>query len=79
MLSEFDTQNLSNMAWSVAMLGIANYPLLDAIAPEALRKMPHYHPQELANTAWALDALSYQHAPLMQAISSAAMNSLPRM
>lgn len=69
MLGEFDPQNLSNLAWSFAVFGFLDVPLMDAIAAEAIPKMQDYTTQELANTAWAYDTLKVQNQPLMEAIS----------
>jgi len=72
-INELTSQNLSNIAWALATLGVRNEPLLDAIASAALARSTELSPQDLSNIAWAYAKLDYQTENLLQAISAAAI------
>jgi hypothetical protein len=60
-----NSQNVSNLAWSLAKLGIIDQPLLAAIASKAIALLQNASGQDLSNTAWAFAALSFDNYPLM--------------
>merc|ERR1712216_504624 len=61
-------------AWSFATCSVADDPLLDSIAAEAIRKMSEFDEQACANTAFAFAALSlWHHEPLLNSIAAKAI------
>eukprot|EP00415_Alexandrium_ostenfeldii_P001932 UN1932 len=78
MISEFNSQNLSNTVWAFATLGFPHVPLRDAIASASLPRLPEADAQDLANTAWAMAVFGVGDTPLMASISSHAINILRR-
>lgn len=55
MITHFDAQGMSNLAWACAQLWVAHIPLMDAIAAQALNLIRDScgNQQELANFAWS--------------------------
>lgn len=60
---------LANVAWSLAVLGIADGPLLEAIAGAAREGLGALRQQDLANIAWALGTLRLDDEPLLSALA----------
>ncbi|CAG9461002.1 unnamed protein product [Pedinophyceae sp. YPF-701] len=55
------TQDLSNLLWALATMGVPPRPLaLQRIVEAAGRSAAKFKPQELSNTLWALATLGYQ-------------------
>merc|ERR1712054_705960 len=52
-ITHFDSQGLSNLAWACAQLWIAHVPLMDAISAQARNLISSSCQQELANFAWS--------------------------
>mmetsp|Transcript_42091 Transcript_42091/g.136197 ORF Transcript_42091/g.136197 Transcript_42091/m.136197 type:complete len:530 (+) Transcript_42091:1528-3117(+) len=69
---EFTVQNLSNIAWAFATLGVRDEPLFDAIAAAAIRPMCELGDRDIAAFAWSFAAISLTNAPLIESISSSA-------
>eukprot|EP00850_Spirogloea_muscicola_P015407 SM000117S25527 [mRNA] locus=s117:436050:440282:+ [translate_table: standard] len=61
---------LSNTVWAFATVGVADEPLLEALAAESLRKLPTFETQALANTAWAFATLRWSKPDLLDAIAA---------
>jgi len=68
-MSDFNQQNLANMAWAIAVLEIFDTPLLASIAASAHPINATFAPQGIANIAWALARCSFIDKPLFQSIS----------
>jgi len=66
---EFNDQNLSNTAWSLAVRVVADCPLLQSIASESMALISDFHIQGLTNSAWAMATMPFRHEPLLQALS----------
>lgn len=66
-------QDLANVAWALAALGLQNIPLLSAISSSAQPRMSALEPQNLANTAWAFATRQVKDKPLLNAIAEAAI------
>merc|ERR1711957_666679 len=76
LIRNFDSQNLSNTAWSLARLGVLHKPLLNAIASSSIPTLSYFIIQDLANTAWAYAPLEVLNLPLCNAISASARATL---
>ena len=66
--SEFEPQNLANLAWAFATAGRATHALLDAVAEESAGRVRDFEPQHLANTAWAFATAGHAAPALFDAI-----------
>mmetsp|Transcript_19592 Transcript_19592/g.26332 ORF Transcript_19592/g.26332 Transcript_19592/m.26332 type:complete len:145 (+) Transcript_19592:44-478(+) len=64
------------MAWSLSVLGVAAWPLLNAISASALPRLSQFSLQHLSNPAWSLSKFSILDDPLLAAISSEASPKL---
>jgi len=76
MLASLLPQNLTNIVWALASLGVPDRPLMYAISSEFLRKITECNGQNLANTVWAFATLGVLHHPLLNAISAQAIKSI---
>mmetsp|Transcript_38672 Transcript_38672/g.122921 ORF Transcript_38672/g.122921 Transcript_38672/m.122921 type:complete len:170 (+) Transcript_38672:663-1172(+) len=65
--------NLSNIAWSFAMLSIQNIPLWQSISAAALLRCTQFAPQDVANLSWAMATCGLWDEPLLHALSSQAL------
>jgi len=70
--SEFEPQNLANLAWAFATAGRATHALLDAVAEESAGRVRDFKPQDLANTAWAFATAGHAAPALFDAIGEEA-------
>jgi len=70
-VSEFAAQEMSNMVWAYATMGICDLPLFHTIAQVAVSRLDHFLPQHLANTAWAFAEVYCWHEPLMRTLAVA--------
>lgn len=68
-----NAQNLSMIAWSLAALEVADWPLLEAISAGAILPNIEFSPQACANTAWSFAVLPMPDRPLLYSISAKAM------
>ena len=55
--SQFDTQSLSQLAWSFGTLGIKHPMLFIRLAQHAVTRIHEFAPQAFVNFAWAFSAL----------------------
>merc|ERR1712118_87508 len=55
---------------------VADFPLLDAIAPAALRKLSQFESPALSGIAWAIDARKIKDVPLLDAISPSSLRKI---
>merc|ERR1712084_60351 len=70
-------QNLTNIAWAYAPLGVRDVPLFDAMSSPAMARMAVFDSQHLGNTAWAFATLQVGVSrPLLEAIATAALRCL---
>lgn len=77
LIQEFKPQDLSNIAWSFANLGVGNEQLLNAIASAAIAKISLFQPQDLGNTFWAYAKLEIPPGEaLRETISSAVLRRI---
>lgn len=77
-MKDFDQQNISNTAWSIARLARRDHPLLDAISAAARQTLDSFGPQGISNLAWAVSTLCIRDdEPLLAAISPAAIPRMP--
>jgi len=74
--SHFDTHHLTNIAWALARLALADEALLDDTYSACSTKMADSGPSDLAFTLWAFASLDSGAEPLFEAISAAAINML---
>ena len=63
-LEEFNPQELVNMAWACATVGVRQEELLGAITGRALVRLEEFNPQNLANAARALPTLEVRQGEL---------------
>jgi len=54
---DWNHQNLSNTAWSVATLAVYHAPLMHAIASASLRSIGEFNMQAVATMAWSFDVI----------------------
>ena len=71
-MSEFNAQDIANMAWAFAKLGQSDEKLFAALARAAQLRMNGFTVQELVNTAWAFATLGQSDEKLFAAVASAA-------
>mmetsp|Transcript_43607 Transcript_43607/g.98976 ORF Transcript_43607/g.98976 Transcript_43607/m.98976 type:complete len:113 (-) Transcript_43607:134-472(-) len=62
-------QHLSNIAWSLATLGVRDTPIMQSISAQAIGIIGTFSAQRLANTAWAVARLLCFDDPLCTAIA----------
>ena len=73
-LGGFNPQNLANIAWAFATVGVRADALYAAIAEAAVRGgLGGFKPQELSNTAWAFATAGVRADALYAAIAEAAV------
>eukprot|EP00442_Polarella_glacialis_P056560 CAMPEP_0115134356 /NCGR_PEP_ID=MMETSP0227-20121206/55043_1 /TAXON_ID=89957 /ORGANISM="Polarella glacialis, Strain CCMP 1383" /LENGTH=147 /DNA_ID=CAMNT_0002540811 /DNA_START=25 /DNA_END=465 /DNA_ORIENTATION=+ len=76
-LRNFTTQNLSNMAWAFATLGLAEeVVLVEGVAQEARTKLREFNMQELSNVAWASATLNLKQPEVFKSISTELLRRL---
>lgn len=74
--TEFNTQDLANIAWAFANIQLRDETLMDAISSEARRKISDFENTDFSSTAWAFSALGVEHSPLRDAISREVLKKL---
>ena len=57
-IRNFKPQNLSNVAWAFATLGIPAPRLFEAVAAESEVQIRNFKPQDLSNMTWAFATLN---------------------
>lgn len=67
--SEFSTQHLANLVWSLATSQFLHEPLVEMIAVAATQKLHQFQPQGLANTMWALAVVDFTDASVFGAFA----------
>jgi len=75
-MAEFAPQEITNSAWSMSALLVADEPLLNSLAAEAIKKCGLCIHQDLSNPAWAFAKLSVRNDPFLDAISSEAIKTI---
>ncbi|CAE8592878.1 unnamed protein product [Polarella glacialis] len=68
----FKSQELSNIAWACADLGMDDAELFDNVAEAAVHKINMFNAQEIANTALAFSSFSQRHPRLLNSLFKAA-------
>jgi len=71
-----EAQNLSNIAWAFATLGLHNVPLLEAIATAAIANISAFNCQSFSTFFWSFSRLGNQNglAPLLPAALECFLN-----
>lgn len=75
-IRECGPQDLANIAWAMAKLGLLHRPLIAAISAASIRMISAFGQQNLANMAWAFATLGVADAPLLASISAAALRNI---
>merc|ERR1711865_564377 len=70
-ITEFNSQNLANIAWAFAKISVKHGTLMEAIAHDAVPRTPQFRTQELANMSWSFATCGggTRHDPLMPGIA----------
>lgn len=79
LLHQYGALGLANFAWSFAVLGIRDSPLLSAISASALPIISQpctINTRAIAGIAWSFARLLVPDSPLLAAISSAAIRTI---
>mmetsp|Transcript_2361 Transcript_2361/g.3580 ORF Transcript_2361/g.3580 Transcript_2361/m.3580 type:complete len:174 (+) Transcript_2361:417-938(+) len=80
MMAEFDGQNISNLVWSFATMGVSDPPLMHAISFWAQQRIAakrgFFGAQNLSNTAWSFASLIVLDLPLLAAIAGASLQKI---
>ena len=80
LLKTFEVQNLSNFAWSCAVLGYRpRGDLLSLVADEMEQKVDEFYPQALTNTLWAYTTLRHPRGvKLAETLAPAMLANMPK-
>jgi hypothetical protein len=65
-IRDFYSQNISNLAWSFAVMNIHNIELFDLIANETKNKINNFNSQEISNLAWSFAVLNIKNVELLE-------------
>ena len=65
-------QELANITWAFATVGLRDEKLFAALVSTADRWLSKFHAQDVANTAWAFAAVSLPDEKLLVAVARAA-------
>lgn len=74
--SEFGTQELSNLTWGLATLGILCEDWMEASGAEMMKRSRDCVPQDLSNTLWAYGTLKHKRNEHMRAINWEVMRQI---
>mmetsp|Transcript_28243 Transcript_28243/g.93766 ORF Transcript_28243/g.93766 Transcript_28243/m.93766 type:complete len:502 (+) Transcript_28243:498-2003(+) len=69
-------QNVANLVWSYATLGVVDDPLMASISAAAVSQMEEMDSQNLSNIAWAFAVNALEDLPLFDALASRSINQL---
>ena len=69
-MSDFNSQELANIAWAFATAGRDAPELFEALAMEASTRIGSFLPQELSNTAWAFATAGQRATALFDTLAS---------
>ena len=80
LLTTFEVQNLSNLAWSCAVLGYRpRGDLLTLVADEMEQKVDAFYPQAVTNTLWAYTTLKHPRGvKLAEILAPALLANMPK-
>jgi hypothetical protein len=68
-MKDFEPQNISNLAWSYASLGIPHSALFQSLGDVVLSAdLKTFNSQDIANTVWAYAKLDIKHAGLFEKV-----------
>ncbi|KAJ1459195.1 hypothetical protein M885DRAFT_560952, partial [Pelagophyceae sp. CCMP2097] len=66
-IATFDPQNLANIVWAYATVGVKAPALFEAVATESSKKIATFVPQDLVNTVWAYATAGVEAPALFEA------------
>eukprot|EP00435_Cladocopium_sp_Y103_P023751 s2545_g5.t1 len=68
-MESFASQNLTNTAWSLAVLGFRNKQLMEKVVATVSKIVTELIPQEVANLAWCCGKIGFVDVVFLEAIT----------